>query len=109
MTLGFEVGRVYNRSADIHARFGGQQQGEIITPAQHPLVVIITGEEGLEHGYADRTRPDGVFEYSGEGQLGDMRLRAGNRAIAQHSADGKACRFRSIADSHSGESRTAFR
>jgi 5-methylcytosine-specific restriction enzyme A len=86
---GFEIGRIYNRRADIHARFGGQQQGGIITPAQHPMVIIITGEEGLEHGYADRYRADGVFEYFGEGQIGDMRLRAGNRAIAEHSARGK--------------------
>jgi 5-methylcytosine-specific restriction protein A len=84
MSWGFEIGRVYNRRADIHARFGGQQQGGIITPAQHSLVIIITGEEGLEHGYADRYRADGVFEYFGEGQMGDMRLRAGNRAIAEH-------------------------
>jgi 5-methylcytosine-specific restriction protein A len=89
MSWGFEIGRVYNRRADIHARFGGQQQGGIITPAQHPLVLIITGEEGLEHGYADRYRADGVFEYFGEGQVGDMRVRAGNLAIAEHSAQGK--------------------
>jgi hypothetical protein len=73
MSWGFEIGRVYNRRADIHARFGGQQQGGILTPAHHPLVIIITGEEGLEHGYADRRRADGVFEYFGEGQVGDMR------------------------------------
>lgn len=89
MSWGFEIGRVYNRRLDIHARFGGQQQGGIITPAQHPVVIIITGEEGLEHGYADRYRADGVFEYFGEGQVGDMRLRAGNRAIAEHSIQGK--------------------
>jgi 5-methylcytosine-specific restriction enzyme A len=89
MAWGFEIGRIYNRLIDIHARFGGQQQGGIITPARHPVVIIITGEEGLEHGYADRYRPDGVFEYFGEGQVGDMRLRAGNRAIAEHSAQGK--------------------
>jgi 5-methylcytosine-specific restriction protein A len=56
MSWGFEIGRVYNRRVDIHARFGGQQQGGIITPAQHPAVIIITGEEGLQHGYADRYR-----------------------------------------------------
>ena len=47
MSRGFEAGRVYNRGVDIHSRFGGQQQGGIITPAQHPIVIIITGEEGL--------------------------------------------------------------
>src|SRR6476660_3926854 len=90
MTWGFEVGRVYNRRSDIHRRFGGQQQGGIITPSQHPLVIIITGEEGLEHGYADRYRPDGAFEYFGEGQVGHMEMQRGNRAIAEHSQSGKS-------------------
>jgi 5-methylcytosine-specific restriction protein A len=89
MSWGFEEGKVYNRRADIHAKFGGQQQGGIITPTQHPLVIIITGEDGLAHGYADRTRSDGVFEYFGEGQIGDMALQRGNLAIAAHSAEGK--------------------
>jgi 5-methylcytosine-specific restriction enzyme A len=89
MSWGFELGRVYNRRADIHGRFGGQQQGGIITPGQHPVVIIITGEEGLQHGYADRYRADGAFEYFGEGQVGDMQIRAGNRAIAEHSEQGK--------------------
>ena len=88
MSWGFEIGRVYNRRNDIHARFGGQQQGGIITPKDHPLVIIITGEEGLQHGYADRLRSDGVFEYFGEGQVGDMQLTGGNKAVAEHSASG---------------------
>jgi hypothetical protein len=45
MGWGFEIGRTYNRRTDIHGRFGGQQQGGIITPAQHPLVIIITGRD----------------------------------------------------------------
>ena len=52
-------------------------------------MLIITGEEGLQHGYADRYRADGVFEYFGEGQVGDMQMRSGNRAIAEHSAAGE--------------------
>src|SRR6516164_4868843 len=90
MAWGFEIGRVYNRRIDVHSRFGGQQQGGIITPTQHPLVIIITGEKGLEHGYADRARDDGAFEYFGEGQVGDMVLQRGNLAIAGHAADGKS-------------------
>ncbi len=88
MSWGFEKGCLYNRRQDIHARFGGQQQGGIITPSQHSVVIIITGDEGLAHGYADRKRPDEVFEYFGEGQSGDMALQRGNRAIANHSAEG---------------------
>ncbi len=98
MSWGFERGRVYHRRQDIHARFGGQQQGGIITPAEHSLVIIITAEEGLAHGYADRTRADGVFEYFGEGQIGDMQMLRGNAAIVRHSADGRSLLlFRKIA------------
>ncbi len=90
MSYGFEVGRTYNRRQDIHARFGGQQQGGIITPKAQPVVIIITGEDGLTHGYADRSLPDGTFEYFGEGQIGDMQWVRGNRAIRDHSLDGKS-------------------
>jgi 5-methylcytosine-specific restriction protein A len=90
MSWGFEEGKVYHRRADIHAKFGGQQQGGIITPSQYSLVIIMTGEEGLAHGYADRTRDDGVFEYFGEGQVGDMVLQRGNLAIASHAQEGKS-------------------
>lgn len=86
----FERGRTYNRRADIHARYGGQQQGGIITPAGHPLVIAITGAEGEQHGYSDRLRPDGIFEYFGEGQIGDMQMVRGNKAIATHADDGKS-------------------
>lgn len=86
----FERGRTYNRRRDIHQPFGGQQQGGIITPKAHPLVIIITGEEGEQHGYADRMRDDGAFEYFGEGQVGPMRMWKGNLAIANHSVNGKS-------------------
>jgi 5-methylcytosine-specific restriction protein A len=89
MPFGFEIGRTYNRREDIHGRFRGQPQGGIITPAGFPLVIIITGEEGLAHGYADRYRADGAFEYFGEGQRGDMALKRRNAAIAWHARDGK--------------------
>lgn len=99
MNWGFEEGKIYNRRADIHTRFGGQQQGGIITPTRYPLVIIITGEEGLAHGYADRTRADGVFDYFGEGQVGHMQLQRGNLAIAAHAAEGKSLLlFRKTAD-----------
>ena len=48
-----------------------------------------TSCDQLAHGYADRYRDDGVFEYFGEGQIGDMQFRAGNRAVAEHTAQGK--------------------
>ena len=89
MTWGFEVGRTYNRRQDIHAKFAGQQQGGIITPKEHNLVIIVTGEEGGQHGYEDGLRPDGVFEYFGEGQIGDMVMLRGNKAVIDHAENGK--------------------
>ena len=86
----FVPGRIYNRREDLHDRFGGQQQGGIITPSRHDVVFIITGDGGAAYGYNDRIRPDGVMEYYGEGQRGDMQLVRGNLAISQHLADEKS-------------------
>lgn len=90
MSWGFEKGRLYNRRRDIHARFKGQERGGIVTPVAFPIVFIFTGLGGLDHGYSDRWRPDGAFEYFGEGQIGDMKFHKGNRAVLNHGADGKS-------------------
>ncbi len=84
----FAVGQIYSRRQDIHARFGGQRQSGIVTPSKYPAVFIFTGR-GSPHGYADEWSADGTFRYFGEGQKGDMTLTKGNRAIANHAADGK--------------------
>lgn len=89
MELPFEVGALYNRQRQIHGVFGGQQQGGISTPKEHPLVIAFTGEAGMSHGYHDFWDDDEVFHYFGEGQIGDMKYVAGNRAIGEHVKDGK--------------------
>lgn len=89
MELPFEVGALYNRQKQIHGVFGGQQQGGISTPKDHPLVIAFTGEAGVSHGYRDFWDNDEVFHYFGEGQVGDMKYVAGNRAIGEHAKDGK--------------------
>jgi hypothetical protein len=89
MELPFEVGALYNRQMQIHGVFGGQQQGGISTPKEHPLVIAFTGEAGVSHGYHDFWDDDEVFHYFGEGQVGDMKYVAGNRAIGEHVKDGK--------------------
>lgn len=89
MELPFDVGALYNRKEQIHAAFGGQQQGGISTPKEHPLVIAFTGEAGVSHGYHDFWDDDEVFHYFGEGQVGDMKYVAGNRAIGEHVKDGK--------------------
>lgn len=85
----FVVGQIYNRRRDIHARYGGQMQGGISTPAEYPFVLAFTGASGTRHGYADEMTADGTLRYFGEGQSGDMSLTRGNRAVAYHAADGK--------------------
>jgi 5-methylcytosine-specific restriction protein A len=93
MSFGFERGTAYNRRNDIHAKYGGQRQSGIITPASHPVIFIISGKRGLEYGYNDRQHADGLIEYFGEGQRGDMTLTGGNKAIANHLLDGKSLLF----------------
>jgi len=34
--------QLYHRRRDIHARFGGQEQGGMITPANHKLIFLVT-------------------------------------------------------------------
>ena len=84
----FVPGNLYRRR-DLHAAFGGQQQGGISTPAAHPIVMLFTGDSGEQHGYADGWSDDGVFRYSGEGQKGDMEFVRGNLAIRDHVQNGK--------------------
>lgn len=83
------IGNEYSRKRDIHAFFGGQQQGGISTPSEFPYVFIFTGKSGEEYGYEDGWQDDGVFLYTGEGQVGDMTMTAGNKAIAEHVKNGK--------------------
>ena len=85
----FVEGERYSRQKDIHARFGGQQQGGISTPSEHPFVFIFTGKAGEQHGYEDGWKDEGVFLYTGEGQEGDMQFVRGNLAIRDHTENGK--------------------
>jgi len=85
----FQPGKLYKRGPDIHDVYGGQRQGGISTPKDHPFVFIFTGSSGQQYGYADGWDEDGVFIYTGEGQVGDMRFIAGNKAIRGHLQNGK--------------------
>ncbi len=44
--------------------------------------------KGEQHGYKDEF-VDGLFWYIGEGQLGNMTMNKGNKAILNHAADHK--------------------
>lgn len=84
----FTKGQIYRRR-DLHAVFGGQEQGGISTPSNHKVVFLFTAGRGKDHGYIDNWTADGVFHYTGEGQLGDMSFLRGNKAIRDHLEDGK--------------------
>lgn len=85
----FAIGKEYSRRNDIHAVFGGQDQGGISTPSKHPFILIFTGKSGEQYGYNDGWHDDEVFLYTGEGQVGDMEFKRGNKAIRDHSINGK--------------------
>lgn len=76
---------------EIHARFGGRQQGGISPSSRVPAVMFFTDPiTGHRHGYYDGLGEDGMFHYVGEGQLGDQRLVQGNKAILNHAVDGRS-------------------
>lgn len=85
----FQPGRVYIRQKELHDTYAGQRFGGISTPRAHPIIFLFTGEAGEAFGYEDRFQPDGSFWYYGEGQVGDMRMEGGNRAIRDHREEGK--------------------
>ena len=73
----------------LHEAYGGQRQGGIGTPSEHPFILLFTGHTGEQYGYRDVWLDDGTFRYTGEGQIGDMTFVGGNRAIRDHAIDGK--------------------
>ena len=83
-----EVGKTYFRK-DLVTQFGGQLQAGIWTPKEFPAVFIFSGDSGSAYGYRDEWTPDGVFQYTGEGQEGDMTFTSGNKAIRDHRLNGK--------------------
>src|SRR5437870_2192455 len=85
----FEIGQIYDRRKDIHAPFGGQRQGGISTPDGAPYIFLFTGESGEQYGYNDGWAREGVFRYTGEGQVGDMQFVRGNQGIRFHAEKGK--------------------
>jgi 5-methylcytosine-specific restriction protein A len=98
--LGFELGpnvqpvqylspgTIYFRK-DLVAWFGGQLQAGIWTPREFDVVFIFSGESGKAFGYRDGWTDQGVFRYTGEGQVGDMTFTGGNKAIRDHRENGK--------------------
>jgi 5-methylcytosine-specific restriction protein A len=85
----FPVGTVLRR-AELHDSFNGQRQGGISTPSEYPVILLFTSEEGAEFGYlSDGFQVDGTYWYTGEGQVGDMKMTRGNIAIRDSQRNGK--------------------
>jgi 5-methylcytosine-specific restriction protein A len=86
----FVVGKKYSRAKDIHDQYGGTRQSGISPSGSHPFIFLFTGNSGETYGYEDGWQEDdGVFLYTGQGQVGDMEFKRGNKAIQNHVADGK--------------------
>ena len=89
ISMAYEIERLYHRVGDIHEKYDGQRQGGISTPSKGPYIFLFTGKAGEQHGYKDGFEENGVFIYTGEGQEGDMEFVRGNKAIRDHSENGK--------------------
>ncbi|EMR73042.1 hypothetical protein MCGE09_00267 [Thaumarchaeota archaeon SCGC AB-539-E09] len=86
--VSFEKGKAYQRKR-LHDNYGGQRQGGISTSAKYPIIMLFDTTSGHEYGYRDGFTEDGIYEWTGEGQTGVMKLSRGNRAIHNHLEDGK--------------------
>ncbi len=75
---------------EVHALYGGRQQGGIGPSSKAPVVLFFTDPAtGHRHGYYDGWDADGLYNYCGEGQQGDQRLVQGNKAILKHAEEGR--------------------
>ena len=89
MNWPFVIRQTYVRRTDIHEQYGGQQQNGISTPVAAPGIFIFTGHGASTVGYTDAFQADGSLKYTGQGQVGDMKMTFGNLAIRDHSSNGK--------------------
>jgi 5-methylcytosine-specific restriction protein A len=97
----FQPGRTYNRKKDIHIPYGGNPQSGISSSGRVDAIFLFTSKTGEQYGYVDGYALDEhgrkIFQYTGEGQTGDMEFVDGNRAILEHSGNAKALHlFRSL-------------
>jgi 5-methylcytosine-specific restriction enzyme A len=81
-------GNIYKRTG-LHDHFGGQRQNGISTPSQSDVILIFSGASGESFGYQDGWIDKNTFQYTGEGQKGDMVFTKGNKAIRDHAINNK--------------------
>src|SRR5271157_4769351 len=83
----FIQGKTYRRR-DLHDEFGGSRQSGISPSGRYPIIFAFSGDSGAQFGYKDEWK-DGVFHYTGEGQIGDMKYLRGNLAVRDHAQNNK--------------------
>jgi len=85
-----ELGQEYKRT-ELHKFYGGQTQGGISTPSNSKYVFIIAYKKsGKDFGYEDGWDVERNFYfYTGEGQVKDMQMIRGNKAIKEHKENDK--------------------
>jgi 5-methylcytosine-specific restriction protein A len=88
--LEFVKDDIYDRRTEIHRPFGGSFQSGIAPSDRTPAIFLFAGASGEQFGYHDRVNDQGVYSYTGEGQIGHMELTRGNLAIQQHAETGRA-------------------
>jgi hypothetical protein len=82
------------KRTEIHALYGGAGRGGIEPSRKTPNVLVFSDPKaGEQYGYTFDGWRDGIFHYTGDGQVGDQRWRDGNKAIRDHDADGRALRL----------------
>jgi hypothetical protein len=81
------LGHIYRR-ADLHSRFGGNRSTGIVPSRREPVVLLFHTEEPIQQFYRDGFDRDGVYWYSGEGTVGDMKWTSGNRSVRDHAQAG---------------------
>ena len=82
------------KRVDLHSSYGGSGQGGINPSRQSKNVFLFADPDtGLQHGYVDGWKNDGLFDYTGEGQRGDQVMKSGNAAILNHKLENRALRL----------------
>ncbi len=87
MEISFTKNNLYKRS-ELHKKYGGRQQYGISNCPKYPIIFIFSNPEEKQDVYEDKWE-NGYFYYSGEGRVGDMEFKSGNKSIRDHEIDGK--------------------
>lgn len=103
----FQVGNQFLRK-ELHDQFKGQRQHGISTPAAESFIFIFTDPESEEYGYSDQFLGNGLFLYSGEGQVGDMKMDGGNERILNHRENGDTLHVFEKVDEQNGAGVVAY-